>query len=46
MAAAHRDEGPPNYDADTSGITAFLIDLDGTMYRPGGLISGTELPYL
>lgn len=33
---------PKLYDAELSGITGFLIDLDGTMYRPGGLIDGAE----
>ena len=42
MAAICRDEEPLPYDPDTSGITAFLIDLDGTMYRPGALIEGAQ----
>ena len=28
------------YDPATSGITGFLIDLDGTMYHPAGLLPG------
>ena len=41
-----RDEGLPNapdgrvYDPETSPATAFLIDLDGTIYEPLGLIDG------
>lgn len=31
-----------SYDPATSGVTGFLIDLDGTMYSPGGLISGAK----
>jgi ribonucleotide monophosphatase NagD (HAD superfamily) len=30
----------PPYDPETSGITGFLIDLDGTMYLESGLIPG------
>lgn len=33
---------PPLYNPATSGITGFLIDLDGTMYRPDGLIEGAK----
>eukprot|EP00966_Prymnesium_polylepis_P065994 1531161-Prymnesium_polylepis.1 len=33
------------YDARTSGITGFLIDLDGTTYEPGGLIPGARRFY-
>jgi len=33
---------PPEYDPTTSDVTGFLIDLDGTMYRPGGLIPGAK----
>ena len=48
-AAAHRsDRGEPEviclptrrYDPSTSEITGFLIDLDGTVYRPKALIPG------
>mmetsp|Transcript_6096 Transcript_6096/g.10823 ORF Transcript_6096/g.10823 Transcript_6096/m.10823 type:complete len:410 (-) Transcript_6096:1809-3038(-) len=28
------------YDAETSTVTGFLIDLDGTMYSPDGLLPG------
>ena len=28
------------WDAEVSDIDGFLIDLDGTMYQPGGLIPG------
>ena len=30
------------YDPDTSGVDGFLIDLDGTMYQPGGLLNGAS----
>jgi len=30
------------YDAAASGVDGFLIDLDGTMYQPGGLIPGAK----
>lgn len=33
---------PVLYDPKTSEITGYLIDLDGTMYRPGGLIPGAK----
>eukprot|EP00729_Bicosta_minor_P017233 gene17233-27244_t len=42
MASAHDEGKPAKYDPDTCGITAFLIDLDGTMYRPGALIDGAQ----
>jgi len=31
---------PEKYDPSTSGIEGYLIDLDGTMYTPGGLVPG------
>ena len=31
---------PCRYDSSDSQVTGFLIDLDGTMYRPGNLIPG------
>lgn len=31
---------PEAYDAQTSGIEGYLIDLEGTMYTPGGLVPG------
>jgi hypothetical protein len=37
--AAH---SPKPYDPSTSGVTGFLIDLDGTIYKPGGLIAGAR----
>ena len=30
------------YSPHASGITAFLIDLDGTLYEPGGLLPGAR----
>ena len=30
------------YDPESSGFTGFLIDLDGTMYEPGGLLPGAQ----
>ena len=30
------------YDPSTSGVDGFLIDLDGTMYQPGGLLHGAS----
>jgi ribonucleotide monophosphatase NagD (HAD superfamily) len=38
------DEIPPPrvYNASLSPLEAFLIDLDGTVYRPGGLVDGAK----
>jgi len=30
------------YNPDTAGVTGFLVDLDGTVYRPDGLIRGAK----
>mmetsp|Transcript_9937 Transcript_9937/g.26436 ORF Transcript_9937/g.26436 Transcript_9937/m.26436 type:complete len:429 (+) Transcript_9937:196-1482(+) len=34
-----------DYDAETSKVTGFLIDLDGTMYSPSGLLPGARAFY-
>ena len=33
------------YDSATSGVTGFMIDLDGTMYDPAGLLPGAAAFY-
>ena len=30
------------YDPSSAGVTGFLIDLDGTMYDPAGLLPGAS----
>ena len=47
MHGSMRLEAPlcQEYDPATSQITAFLIDLDGTFYEPGGLIPGARRFY-
>ena len=30
------------FDAATSDVTGFLVDLDGTVYRPGSLLPGSR----
>ena len=39
---SHRAQETTLYDAAASGVDGFLIDLDGTMYQPGGLIPGAR----
>ena len=31
-----------SYNPETAGVTGFLVDLDGTVYRPDGLIRGAK----
>ena len=33
------------YDPSSAGVTGFLIDLDGTMYDPAGLLPGASAFY-
>ena len=35
--------GASTYDPHTSEVDGFLVDMDGTMYRPGALIPGAIL---
>ena len=41
------DDTPPAtpYDPSSAGVTGFLIDLDGTMYDPAGLLPGASAFY-
>ena len=41
-AVSFAGHSPAMYDAETSEVDGFLIDLDGTMYQPGSLLPGAQ----